>query len=105
MKLIETVWVYLQFNLATDAEVANWTAYRGYLGDKMRVVRVQGGYIEVDPPKAVNTQIVPKDHFERVWKIWEDYKSQKVKRFELREKTWFSKYIISILHWYEINAT
>lgn len=77
------------------------TAFRGYLGDSMAVVGVRENYIEVDAPNATAIQVVPKDDFEKVWEVWADYKRQKVKRYELRDMTRFSKYIISILHWYE----
>ncbi len=103
MKPFETVWVYLQSNLQGGMEIDNWTAFRAYLGDKMRVVSVRDGYIEVYPPKAINTQIIPKNDFERAWKVWAGYKSRQVKRYELRDMTRFSKYIVSILHWYEEN--
>ena len=104
MKSFETVWAYMQSNLRADVEIDNWTAYRGKLGDRMRVTGVRDGFIEVDPPKAINLQVVPKDDFERVWKVWEVYKNQTVKRNELKPVTRFSKYIISILHWYEENG-
>ena len=39
--------------------------------------------------------------FELVDNLWRNYKSEKTKRNEIREKTRFSKYIISILNWLE----
>ena len=101
MKSFESVFAYLQSNLQADTEIDNWTAFRGYLGNKMRVVSIREGVIQVDSPKARNLQMIPKGDFERIWKVWEDYKRQKVKRFELRDMTRFSKYILSILHWYD----
>jgi hypothetical protein len=101
MNSFDTLWSYLQQNLNVGTVIKNWTAFGGYLGDTMTIVGVRDNYIEVDPPKAGTTQSVPKADFEKVWQDWVDYKNQKVKRQELTEYTRFSKYIISILHWYE----
>jgi len=97
----ESVWSTLQEKLKADTKIKNWTAYRGYLGDSMKIISVRTDCIELDAPGAINTQRIPKVDFMRVWDVWADYKSQKVKRYELRDMTRYSKYIISILHWYE----
>jgi len=60
--------------------------------------------ISVDAPNAMAMQVVPRKDFETIWKIWIDYKSQKVKRYELGDMTRFSKYIISIFHWLEKSS-
>jgi len=101
MKSFDEVWSNLQTNLKVGTKIKNWTAYRGYLGDVMTIAGVRENYIEIDAPKAHNIQIAPKDEFERVWEMWADYKSQKVKRHEFHAITRCSKYIISILHWCE----
>jgi hypothetical protein len=101
MTTFDTVWSYLHTNLKVGTDIKNWTAFHGYLGDNMKVIAIRDNYIEIDAPKAKSVQIVPKDDFEKVWRVWSDYKTQKVRRYELRDVTRFSKYIISILHWYE----
>lgn len=95
------VWSQLQGNLKAGQTIKNWTALRGYLGDTMKITGVRGGYIEVDAPNASTTQVISKEDFEKVWEVWSDYKSGKSPRYQLRDITRFSKYIISILHWYE----
>lgn len=67
----------------------------------MRVAEIGINYIKIDSPKAETIQVIPKDDFEKVWDVWVDYKNQKLLRNELRDLTRYSKYIISILHWYE----
>jgi hypothetical protein len=52
----------------------------------------------VNSPRAQNEQVVPKEDFEKVHAVWEHYCAGKVQRQEIRDCTWFSKYIISILH-------
>ena len=101
MTSFDTIWTQLQNNLEVNMPIKNWTAFNGYLGDEMTVVGVREFYIEVKSPNARNVQFVPKDDFKKVWEVWADYKSQKVRRYEIRNITRFSKYIISILHWYE----
>ena len=101
MTEFNTIWSYIQTNLKIGTTIKNWTAYSGYLGDTMKVTAVRKNCIEVDAPNAKSTQIVPKDDFEKVWEVWSDYKDEVIKRYEVRDMTRFSKYIISILHWYE----
>ena len=103
MASFETVWGYIQTNLKPGTEIKNWTAYSGCLGDKMTIMKVRSRYIEVDTPKTMTFQVVPKKDFEGVWEVWSGYKSQRVRRMELTPITRFSKYIISILHWYEVG--
>jgi hypothetical protein len=67
----------------------------------MTIVKVRAETIEVDAPNAKNLVIVPKAHFNAVWEIWALYTGGQVQRGELTELTFFSKYIISILHWLE----
>ena len=105
MKTFELFWPDLVSHLKPGLTVDNWTAFRGNLGDTMRVVDIRDGYIEIEAPKAKSIQRVPKDDFKKVWDVWSDYKSQKLPRFEIRDMTLYSKYIISVLHWYEQNVT
>lgn len=105
MKTFELLWPDLVSHLKPGSIIDNWTAFRGDLGDKMTVVGIRDGYIEIEAPKAKSIQRVTKDDFEKVWEIWSDYKSQKIPRHEIRDMTLYSKYIISILHWYEQNVT
>jgi len=70
----------------------------------MTIDRLNSNSISVDAPNAMAMQVVPRKDFETIWKIWIDYKSQKVKRYELGDMTRFSKYIISIFHWFEKSS-
>jgi hypothetical protein len=97
----DEIWNYLQSNLKPGAQIRNWTAFGGYLGDEMTVTRVSDEHVKVDAPSARNVQVVPKEDFKEVWEVWSGYKTLKVKRYELRDMTRYSKYIISILHWFE----
>ncbi len=101
MRTFDTVWSHLQTHLKPDMVIPNWTAYKGYLGDTMKVVAIRSNYIVLDSPNAKANQSVPRDNFEAVWGVWPGYKAQRVKRNELTELTRFSKYIISIFNWYE----
>ena len=99
----EDVWRQLQRELYPQTEVRNWTVLKGYLGDSMKIVAVRAETIEVDAPRARNLVVVPKAHFKAVWEIWNLYTDGQVPRGELTEITFFSKYIISILRWLEME--
>ena len=86
---------------AFTAKIRNWTALKGYLGDTMAVVAVYSSAIEVDTPGAMNIQVVPKNDFEAVFRVWNSYKANKIQRQELTPMMRYSKYVISILHWLE----
>ena len=101
MVTFESVWRYLEENLKPGMKVNNWTAFHGYLGDSMTIEAVSSRAIEVNAPKAKTIQIVPREDFQTIWEIWIEYKQDKIQRQEIREMTRFSKYIISILNWYE----
>jgi len=100
MATFDSVWSWLQGNLKPGQEIKNWTAFRGYLGDTMAIAGVRSDYIEVDAPKASSTQVISKEDFEKVWEVWSAYKGGKLPRYQIRDMTRFSKYIISILNWY-----
>lgn len=101
MTTFDSVWSRIQKNLKPGTSIKNWTMLKGYLGDTMKIMGVRGGYIEVDAPNANTTQHISKEEFEKVWDIWPDYKGGKFPRYQIRDMTRFSKYIISILHWAE----
>jgi hypothetical protein len=101
MTTFDSVWSQLQSSLKPGTVIKNWTVLRGYLGDTMKIAGVRSGYIEVDAPLASTTQHISKKEFEKVWEIWPEYKGGKFPRNQMRDITWFSKYIISILHWAE----
>jgi hypothetical protein len=103
MKEFDEVWKDLLASLKTDTKIKNWTVYSGYLGDTMKVIVTGNETISIDAPRAKNTLVVPKEDFEAVWEVWIDYKREKVKRNELSPLTRFSKYVISIFHWYETD--
>jgi hypothetical protein len=101
MTTFEPFWASLVRDLKPGTIVGNWTTLKGFLGDKMMIVNIGQDSIEVNAPGAMTNQIVPKSDFERVWRVWQAYKAQTVARHDLRDVTRFSKYIISILHWFE----
>ena len=103
-KTFESVWQELQNRLRPALIIPNWTCLKGYLGDTMRIEEVEDIEIVVKAPKAKALQHVSKANFEIVWKNWPAYKSGRMQRQEVREMTYYSKYIISILHWLETHS-
>jgi hypothetical protein len=112
-KNFEDLWWQIQHRLrsrpapgaSAGVEIRNWTVLKGYLGDTMRVVAVHAESIEVDSPRARNIIVVPKAHFKAVWEVWPLYTNLQMQRQELTPITFFSKYIISILHWLEAEES
>jgi hypothetical protein len=96
-------WTALQNSLSVGTSIANWTADKGLLGDHFTVVAMDSSFIEVDTPNANNLQRVPLCDFELVYKNWVGYTAGKIPRYVLRDGTRFSKYVISILHWLELQ--
>jgi hypothetical protein len=99
----DVVWNILQTSLKPGAEIKNWNAYNGYLGDNLTIDAVDSYHISVDPPRVWDTQIIPKEDFKKIWNIWGDYKILQLSNKELKGQTEYLKYIISIFHWYEIE--
>jgi hypothetical protein len=101
MTTFDSVWTRIQSSLKPGTSIKNWTLLKGFLGDTMKIVGVHSLYIAVDAPHASTTQVISKENFRRVWEIWPEYKGGIFPRNQMRAITWFSKYIISILHWAE----
>lgn len=77
----------------------SWSADKGYLATTFTIVKIDQDTITVQSSTAQNLQKVPKEDFLRLAIDWKEYKSGKIPRHELRDKTRYSTYIIGILHW------
>jgi hypothetical protein len=105
MESFEAVWEYLQKNLKVGTEIRNWTADKGFLDDSMTIKSVTNLAIDVETPNAKYVQSVPRENFETVFKVWEEYKAKSIRRHDIRDMTRFSKYILSILKWREMMSS
>jgi hypothetical protein len=102
-KSFEPVCNALLDDLKPGIEFRNWTILKNYIGDRMRVEDVNPSEIVVQAPKAKSALHVPRKEFEKIWEIWPEYKAERITRQEITDLTFYSKYIISILHWLEEN--
>ena len=100
----DTLWNDLQTCLQPGDEIESWNTYHGYLGEDLTIKEVDPEFISVDPPRVWATQMLPEVGFEKIWRVWEDYTTLRLKRNEIGELTDSAKYIISILRWYEIEV-
>ena len=100
MPFIDT-WNYIQKNLKNGTTINNWTKDKQYLGDQFTIYNVASTQVAIDTPGATNIQYVPQNDFEDVYNIWQQYVSSTHRRYQIRDNTHFSKYIISILKWVE----
>ena len=96
------VWAAIQSHLSRGAQVKNWTAAKGYLGDSFAIAAVSSSHVEVDSPNAETVQRVSKADFEFMHNNWKAYCAGQVKRSELVKSTRVSKYTISILRHIEM---
>ncbi len=97
------IWQLISRRLKPGDSIPNWTVLKGNLGDSMIVVQVDEGEIIVQTPNAKHLQHVSRGEFEKIWGVWPAYKAGQIQRQEIREMTYHSKYILSILHWLEKN--
>ncbi len=97
----QPTWDAIIERLQPGIHIRNWTVLKGYLGDRMKVVDVDEAKVVIEAPRVISQVKVYRDHFERVWEVWPAYKDGKVRRVELTEIAFFSKYIISTFHWLE----
>lgn len=104
MDKFDTIWNNIQTTLKPGTEIKNWNTYHGYLGDSLTIKEVDPNYISLDPPRVWDTQVLPKEGFKKIWHVWADYRALRLKRGEIGELTDSSKYIISILRWYETEV-
>ncbi len=99
----DSVWTKLQSILQPHTVIPNWTADHGYFHGSMIIIDVDDDFIKVKSPNAQELQHVRKQDFEAIWKIWAEYKNGKYRRGNMTELTRYSKYVISIFHWLEMN--
>jgi hypothetical protein len=98
---IESFLSTIQTQLAPGTDIPNWTVDKGPLGDSFTVVSVSHKYVDVVTPAGKNVQHIPMNDFETVAKLWQRYINKEIGRNVVRDRTRFSKYIISILRWIE----
>ena len=87
------LWALIEREKGSD--IKNWTVSRGYLGDSFLLTKVTSQYVEVETPGASTIQHIPRKDFQTVLQDWGPYLSSDLLRHQLRDKTRFSKYIIS----------
>lgn len=112
-KDFDIFWKELTQTLAIKQKIKNWTEDHEYIGEDFSAIyisaphRIEGGYIEITPKSALQTQKVKKHSFKKIYPYWEQYTNGKFERSFFVDKkknsnaTRHSKYIISILHQFE----
>jgi len=101
--LPKDVWRKIANEIAPGITIQNWTRDKGFLGDTFVVVEIGKGFVKVDTPGTKNLQRIPREDFEEVSVLWQDYLAGMLGRNIIRNRTRYSKYIISILHSIEIE--
>jgi len=101
-KEFEEFWKKFTRTLTEEHTIRNWTVDKGYLGKGDFVAKSKAsGYIECDSPEAEMIQKVPKQDLKMMYEYWNSYINGNMGRADLRDKSRFTKYTISIIHQYE----
>lgn len=82
-------------------ELYAWSA-AGNASGFFGVARVAAEGITVQPSTG-NSRLVRRTDFESIFPLWAGYRDGKVQRQALRDRSRNSTYIVSILHWLEIQ--
>jgi len=92
----DAFWATIQSELSRATLIRNWTKDSGFVGEDFYAV---AGAVSVTCSlPAGSEQHVPKGDFEKVFLLWEAYLKGHIRRPKIRDRTRFSKYIISIMH-------
>jgi hypothetical protein len=98
------VWEELLNRLVPGTKIRIWNPYNGYLGEDSTIVASEPDFISINPPRVWESQQIPRHEFKLVWDSWPDYLALRLQRQKIHNLTEHSKYIISILHWYETEC-
>lgn len=91
----QNTWAQIQ-NIPINTQIQNWTAYHGYRGDPITIAQISPDHIVFLSPTADNEQPVPKDDFEGVYNVWNQYIAGHYQRRQICDDiTRFSRYIIN----------
>jgi hypothetical protein len=96
-------WPEIRAKLKPGQVIPDWTQLKGEPGDTFRIVEVKSDLIAVETPGTDAIQKVPRKDFEALAAIWAGYKAGTVPRKRTTEDTRYSKYIISIMRWCELQ--
>ena len=104
MDQFDLIWNELIASLEPGTEIKHWNPYNGYLGEGLTIISSDSESISIEPPRVWDSQVISKDHFKLVWLNWGDYLALRLERRKFHALTDHSKYIISVLHWYETGC-
>ncbi len=98
---VNDCWNEIRSRLSSNARVGHWSVTDRAKGD----FEIE----EVTPDKIVirtnsgTMRKVERKSFEAIFPLWERYKSGSAQRIELTENSYNSTYVVSILHWLELQ--
>ncbi len=95
----------IQDNLKVGQTLKNWTPLNGYKGDDIIITKIDSKSIDFEAPnpkKPEPTKVsVPYSAIIQIYEIWEDIKSQKIKRSEYahsnEKPNHFTRYCLDVL--------
>ncbi len=101
MRQIKGVWADLLQSATIGQTIGNWSAEKGDLSRWFTIEGVEENRIVVAGAGLTKPRSVYQADFEKVARLWPEYKQRRVPRQEVRNESRNSTYIISLLHWLE----
>ena len=93
---ISRFWQLIQKHLQPNMKIKNWTAYNNYLDTYTDIKNVSQDKIVVSQQNKKKDISIFKEDFEYVLSIWDAYCSGRVKRSEMKEKSFKLTYLLAI---------
>jgi hypothetical protein len=98
------VWELVKKHILPGYKFKTWSVIKGFLKVEYEIIEITENSIVAKSKTAKSLQVIPKEDFFTLAIEWEDYKEGDILRSEWRNKTWFSSYIIGILHWMDCEG-
>jgi hypothetical protein len=96
-------WSFIQSNLKPGENIDNQTFLKGRFGENFTVDFIDPNNVHIVVASTQTIQQIPRVDFDKIYKVWDQYKTGTYRRQMIRFLTRYSKYIISIFYWIEMK--
>ena len=93
----ENYYHIIRKHLSEGDIVQNWTVLKGHTGEDFVVEDIQYDRLTIKKPDD-KTLTIRSNEFDAFGEYWNDYKKGLVRRKDIMQRTFYSKYLISIFH-------
>ena len=100
----ESTWADLQRRLPVRERIQNWSADKGYTGERFQIKDVEPSSITIEADGTSVPRQVAKSEFQKIFADWPAYRMGTARQNVPRDKSKNTTYILSILHWQETSS-